>query len=345
MLQYKWLHLILCIPVGLVCCTCAAACTEKRWQSNVFEMFRISLLPASNLSYCADTGSPTTPPQNPSTSFAKCNIQMIEGKFSTLVTKSCRRLQSRKIKIKIKDVQMFLVTMYSSPKSRDGSTIVATVVESAKSLDEIFLALSKYRLWSYINYYLLQNFIEQFAGDDDELNDMMEQYQKDLTGHVLTLRIQTYLNATHHPIASSDSDNSADEVTPLQQKHELFSKLTAQCEINVTNHTLNYVIDLWQSLAKQLALPRPAMILHDIGERCRGITWLIPANLVGHVTRMARETTNMFAEEHVLRVMLKEQCIYSMEVKLATTLETSPTLLDSEPPGLETTALKVCCLG
>ena len=271
---------------------------------------------------------------------------MIEGKFSTLVTKSCRRLQSRKIKIKVKDVQMFLITMYSSPSSKDGSTMVTTVVESAKSLDDIFLALSKYRLWDYINYYLLQNIIEQFAGDDDELNGMMEQYQKDLTGYVLILRIQTYLDATHHhPVASGDSDNSADEVIPLQQKHSLFKKLTVKCEVNVTNHTLSYVIDLWRSLAKQFALPQPAMILNDIAEGCIGITWLIPNNLVNYVTKMAQETTNMFAEENVLRVTLEEKCIYSMELKLATGIVNKPTLLDSEPPGLETAALKVCCLG
>ena len=314
---------------------------KKKWQSIVCEMFRIPCLFTSQfILTCADTGSPsTTPPQNPSTAIAKRNIQMIEGKFSTLVTKSCRRLQSRKIKIKIKDIQMFLITMYSSPNSKDGSTTVTTVVESAKSLNDIFLALSKYRLWDYINYYLLQNIIEQFASDDDELNGMMEQYQKDLTGYVLILRIQKYLDATHHPIASGDSDNSGDEVIPLQQKRDLFKKFTAKCEVNVTNHSLNYVIDLWQSLAKQFALPRPAMILHDIAEGCIGITWLIPANLVDHITKMARETTNMFAEENVLRVTLEEQCIYPVETKPEAELET-------EPPGLETetAALKVCCL-
>ena len=256
---------------------------------------------------------------------------MIKGKFSILVTKSCKKLQNRKIDVD--DVQTFLVTMYSSPDSEDGSDTVTTVVESARSLDEIFRVLSKHRLWDYLNYYLLQSIIEAFACDDKELNGMMEQYQEDLTGHILTLRIQTYLDATKHPITMGDSDISTDEVVPLQQDYELFRKLTTKCEVNITNHTLGYVTDLWQSLAKQFALPQPAMILHDIAEGCISITWLIPANLVEHVTRMARETTNMFAEEQVLKVMLEEQCIYPME---------------TQPPGLEseTTALKrkVCCM-
>ena len=242
---------------------------------------------------------------------------MIKGKFSKLVTRSRKKLQDKKIDVD--DIQMFLITLYSSPDSKDGSDTVTTVVESARSLDEIFRALSKHRLWDYINYHLLQSIIEEFASDDDELKQMMEQYQKDLTGHILTLQIQTYLDATHfeYPIAVSDSEISADEESlPPQQKHELFKKLTAKYKVNVTDHTLGYVIDLWRSLANQFALPRPAMILHDIAEGSIGITWLIPANLVKYVTRMAQETANMFAEENVLRVTLEERSIYPMETKL-----------------------------
>ena len=198
------------------------------------------------------------------------------------------------------------------------------VVKSAASLQEIFLALSEHGLWDYLNYYLLQSIIEAFARDDKELNSMMEQYQKDLTGHILTLRIQTFLDATKHPIATSHSDN---EVASLQQDYELFRKLTAKCEVNVTNHTLGYVVDLWRSLAKQFALPQPAMILHDIAKGCIDITWLIPANMVKYITQMAQETTNMFAEENVRRVALEEQCIYSMETELEAKLETEAATL------------------
>ena len=35
---------------------------------------------------------------------------------------------------------------------------------------------------------------------------------------------------------------------------------------NVTEHSLNYVYNLWESLSKQLALPSVGMILNDISE-------------------------------------------------------------------------------
>ena len=293
---------------------------------------------------CTDTGNPLPTTLDPSTAVAQHNIITIQGKFAILVTKSRKRLQNNEIDVE--DIQTFLITIYSSPNSRDGSGMVTTVLESAKSLDEIFRALSKHGLWDYLNYSLLQRIIKEFAREDKELNSMMEQYQQDLTGHILALRIQTYLDATKHPIATSKSDNLTDEVIPLQQKHKLFKKLTAKCEINVTNHTLSYVTDLWESLAQQFVLPQPAMVLHEIAEGCIGITWFIPANLIKHVMRMGRETANMFAEENVLRVTLEEQCIYPMEAE-PPLQETEPPLLETEPPlpDTETAALKkVCCL-
>ena len=274
-------------------------------------------------------------PQNQSAvtkAIARHNIRKIKGKFSKLVTKSRKSLQRR---IDIKDAQTFLVTMYSSPNSRDGSDTVTTVVKSAKSVDEIILALSENGLWDYLNYDLLQDIIEEFASDDDELNAMMEQYQRDLTGHVLTLQIQTYLEATHnkHPIATSDSENSGDEIISAllpQQKRKFFKELSLKIDANVTDCTLGYIKGLWQSLANQFRLPRPAMILHSIAEGCICITWLIPTNLATHVTRMVRETSDMFAKQHILRVKLEEQCIYPMETETleTKTMEIEHTMLD-----------------
>ena len=106
----------------------------------------------------ADTGTqPATSLQNPSAvAIAQRNNRKIEGKFSKLLTKSRKKLQSREIDVE--DVQEFLIAMYSSPNSRDGSDTVTTVLESARSLDEIFRALSKHGLLDYLNYYPLGNF-------------------------------------------------------------------------------------------------------------------------------------------------------------------------------------------
>ena len=280
----------------------------------------------------ADTRTPSaTTPKNQSAelvAIAACNNRKIEGRFSKLVTKSRKRLHSKEIDVE--EVHDFLITMYSSPNSRDGSDTVTTVLESAESLDEIFRALSKYRVWDYLNYYLLQSIIEEFASDDNELNVMMKQYQRDLTGHVLTQKIQMYLDANKYPVATSDSESSPDEnITnlPPKQKHKLYKKLSAEVKANITDHSVKYVYHLWDSLASQFRLPRPALILHSIAEGCICITWLIPANLVTHVMRMAQETASMFAKHQIFKVILEEHCIYPMK----TELKTEHALLEPEP--------------
>ena len=276
------------------------------------------------------TINPASPPRF-TVAFARRNIVMIEGKFSTLVTMSCEKFQSRNISFGA--VQTFLITMYSSPNSRDGNDTVTSVVESAESMEEIFRALSKYRLWDYLNYFLLQSMIEQFARDDRELNDMMQKYQQDLTGHTLVLKIQTYLDATH-PVTSSDSENSDNESVPApppQDKCWLFQELSVKVDINVTEHSLSYVDELWRSLANQFLLPQSALILDSIAKGCISITWLIPANLVNYVSRIAQATSSKFEEKHVLKVVLEDQCIYSMENK--------PTVQETEAAALKK---KVC---
>ena len=181
--------------------------------------------------------SPTTKPKSQFKAIGQCSLQKINGKFSKLVTESCRRIQRRNISVK--DFQLFIVTMCSSYDSRD---MVTAEIISARSLDRIFLALSKNGIWNYLNYYPLQSVIEQFASDDKKLRGMMEQYQKDLSGHSLALEIQRYLyfDATYHV-----------------QFNPAFPP-----PANVTDHSLIYLMDLWQSLENQFALPQLEMILH-----------------------------------------------------------------------------------
>ena len=270
---------------------------------------------------------------------------MIEVNFSKLKTKCLESLQSGEIDIE--DVKDFLIDKYSSPDSRDGSDIITKLLESATNLRGIFRELSKNRLWNYCNYYLLESFIERFLCNDHELNRMLKEYKQELTGHVLAQKISTYLHATrykHSIVTTSDSELSADETTSdfsLQPEHKIFHKLSIKIDLNVTDHSVHYVYHLWESLANQFLIPQVAMILHTIAEGCIGITWLIPANLVKHVTRMIHETANMFAEQHILRVMLEEQCIYPLQTELPppeTNLplsETGTPLLETEHPLLE----------
>ena len=234
----------------------------------------------------------------------KCNVRKIKGEFANLVKIARKRLQ--KLGVDVEDVQIFLVAIYFSPDSSDGSDVIIAVLESATTLSEIFRTLSKCGLWDYHNYHLLQIIVEKFAGDDHELNTMIVEYQRDLTGHILIQKMEPYLDA----LPTSDEENSPNELVPPPT---LFKDLTAKVHANITKHSLLYVDELWKFLAHQFSLPQPALILHRIARGCISITWRVPTNLVEYITRMTEESSNVFAgctDLHILRVTLDGQCIY-----------------------------------
>ena len=99
---------------------------------------------------------------------------------------------------------------------------------------------------------------------------------------------------------------------------ELFKKLTAKVGVDITEHSLLYVEELWKFLSHQVSLPRLALILHSFAKGCISITWHVPTNLVEYVKRMTQERSNVFADRtdlHILRLTLDGQCIYPVEAE------------------------------
>ena len=239
----------------------------------------------------------------------KCNIERIEGKFAYLVTTTCKHLQRNGVDID--DMQTFLIAKFSSPNSTDGKHMVITVVESAATLGGIFRALSKHGLWDYRNYHLLQVIVENFGHDDHELNAMMEEYQEAFVSHILVQKLEPFLDAV-------TSFNGEDSTKEMVLSPELFKKLTAKVGVDITEHSLLYVEELWKFLSHQVSLPRLALILHSFAKGCISITWHVPTNLVEYVKRMTQERSNVFADRtdlHILRLTLDGQCIYPVEAE------------------------------
>ena len=232
----------------------------------------------------------STSQQDPTVAVARRNIQMITGKFSMLVTKSQRKLQIRRISVE--DVQTFLITMYSSTGSRDGSDMVISVLQSATSLVRIFHALGIHKLWDYINYYLLQSIIEEFAGDDDELNSLMVQYQRDLTGYILVLNIQTYLKATHY------------EHFTVTDENEYFKKLRRGVKTRVARQTFwMSMITAVQAVNGIVMVMLAARILGPEGFGLLSIFMGTAALVHGFISAPGQETITAF----VTRAMIAER--------------------------------------
>ena len=184
----------------------------------------------------------------------------------------------------------------------NGSQFVKKLFKPSANISEMFETLTMEGTWGFMNYYLLESIIKQYG--DDRTKEMMEQYKRDLTGYLLVTKIQDHLDAVNieHPTR---------RMLPIPQE-ELFSLLKTKIKgINITNQSLKYVEDLWQSLREQFSLPKHILVLYKIAEGCLEISWCIPSELAAHIIRKAKESEHYFREQQFLRVSVDGVNIYT----------------------------------
>ena len=154
------------------------------------------------------------------------------------------------------------------------------------------------------------------------------EYEQELTGYFLVTKIRDYLDAEVEPseLPSRDPNTFVDTVkTYIRNKLAKFTskfwsfvmyrqqsldELSLKVKAKVTEKTLLYVNELWDSLAYQVQLPVTALLFDKIAEGCVNITWLIPFHLTHFTTRRLQESTNYFREQNIIRVTIAGRCIY-----------------------------------
>ena len=226
-------------------------------------------------------------------------------KFASLIRKASKKLSNV---IEIEDLEMFLVTLFSSEESSNGSSIVTSVMKSCHTLREVFLAFGNKALWSYTNYSLLRSIVEEFKNDDQELKDLIQQYESDFTGYILTQKIKTYISAVQ-------SDPELQQQPPLEETPELFQRLTIEVGVQITKHSMKYVHELWTTLSHLFRLPMPLLILRKVVKNCIRITFSVPSNLVAQIVRQTQINGSNLRKHQILRVMVGDQYIYQHEVE------------------------------
>ena len=193
--------------------------------------------------------------------------------------------------------RLFLGNLYSCEGKMNGNQFIRKLLKPSTSISEMLETLTVEGVWDFMNYYLLESIIEEYG--DDRTMAMMEQYKQELTGYMLVTKIKDHLDAV-------DLEHST-----IPQE-ELFSLLTTKTEgVNISDHTLKYVKDLWESLRKQFSLPKHILVLYKIGEGCLEITWCIPSKLAAYVIRKAKESEDYFREQQFLRVSMDGVHMYT----------------------------------
>ena len=200
--------------------------------------------------------------------------------------------------------RVFLAALYlpeedsNDAREINPSRFIVEVLGTAHSLSEIFELLMIQGLLSYKNFYVLRSIINHYASDDTEMKEKLSEYEQALAGYVLVTKMQDYLDAELQQGEQSKPDP------------KLFDELSVKVKANVTEKTLKYVSELWDSLAYQVKLPVTALLFHRVAKGCVEITWLLPFHLTHFATRQLQESINYFRKENIIQMTIAGRCVY-----------------------------------
>ena len=187
---------------------------------------------------------------------AKKNLQKIKNKFASLLALANEVLQGKNINMS--NLRAFLIAHYlpeeddNDTKAIDPSKFISQVLGTPQNVSEILESLLVHHLLSYKNFDVLRSIINHYASDDVEMKTKLDEYEQELAGYVLVTKMKDYLNAEIQQSELSEPD------------FNLLDELSFIVKANVTEKSLNYVSELWNSLKHEIKLPIPLLLLHAV---------------------------------------------------------------------------------
>ena len=188
------------------------------------------------------------------------NQRKMEAKFAMLLMNTCRTLKEKQISVE--DFQMFLTGYFPSE-----------CIPTSSSIHKIFEVITRQKLWDYWNYYPLKEIVQGFVADDPDLTSSLETYKRELKSYKVTTKLIDHIAAT-----SAESVPPSEEEQPVRYDQQHYERLSFKLKMKFTDHTLDYIDDLWNEYAELYGLPPYMALLDCISEGC---VWLIPSHLYG----------------------------------------------------------------
>ena len=220
------------------------------------------------------------------------------SKFSSLVT----RLSSRLNELNTNFIQL---QTYLSTFASEHERFVDDLLHQ-ETLPQLFNALSRHKIWDSMNFGLASYLVEEFAKGDQICLGLLEDYQRDLTGYLLTTEI------VHHIAAKREAGSTA---TPPESipSEELCSKLTVKLDIDITTHSLKYVEEVWKMLLSRSQLPKHTLLLREIAKSSLMISWLLPKSKATELADAILENTHKLRLKKVISVTIDDVTVFEAD--------------------------------
>ena len=229
-------------------------------------------------------------------------IGHLEGKYRSLVARALTL-----VKQKVQSPSEFRIELTLLPTLMDNREEQlynikehVSAITKADSVEEIFNLLNL-RVWSYLNYHLLQHILRVYGDDDSEANRMMQQYVTTVEEFKATTTLYMFWSVQSKrpcPVIQDTLKQQLREVIFTHQELTLDS-------------TLADVDSYRRDLAQHYSLPEFTTILVGIKPGCVTTVWLMSPSAVTVMEERIRGGDTRFLLKHgITKMQVDGRAVY-----------------------------------
>ena len=172
------------------------------------------------------------------------------------------------------------------------------IFSNTLSLSDIFETISCHQLWSYSHYTPIEQILNEFGENDPEIRKEMDNWS------FLDSMPPPYINACNNRDEYiADPDDSLRQNMARYDK-QYCRKLTVKLGIRVTYQSLDYIDQIWSSIAEHFVLPSLSVILDSIHRGCVEITWYVPSLYALQIQANISDSTDFFQANKVIQLVI-----------------------------------------
>ena len=230
---------------------------------------------------------------------ARQGLTKIKQSFASLLKNVAVKFKSKQ-ELDLEVFRFFIVNLFPPGECIPQSSNVVTIFE----------AVSRNGLWSYWHYTPVEKIVKEYAPEDDEMKGWLVNYKRELCGFKATTKIADAIEVYGSNIEEFEEGDRSKSIV-LSHDQNYLRKLSVKLKTPVTEKTLEYVDDLWLSLAEYFLLPALSALLDNIKRGCIEVSWLIPPHYVFQVVGNLQENASFLQTKNIIQVFVDDECVYN----------------------------------
>ena len=177
------------------------------------------------------------------------------------------------------------------------------------TINNLLTAVTMNGLWDFQHYSPLEQLTDYFLSDDLKIKNFVSDYKHQLAKLFHTTKLVDYIKYKQLEVESGNDSHK--QFTSRNYAREHYRKIRVRREL-VQDLSLDYVIQLWCSIAEEYKVPSQTAIIDNIiiiAEFKLEIIWLLPS----HTASMIKPRAKLFKKFHITQVFIDDTIIYDEE--------------------------------